>query len=102
VQHARHERERGEGMRMQKGVMFTAEAVYVLVIVFAALIVFLASIKMVEAPNYDALQAMAAMHDAGYAQASPPSDYDYKASGTCTTNAAQLKYYNSSGEVCLK
>ena len=89
-------------MHMQKGIMFTVEAVYVLVVVFAALVVFLASIKMVEAPNYDALQATAAMHDAGYAQASPPSDYDYNASGTCTTNAAALAYYNSTGEVCLK
>ena len=92
-------------MRMQKGVMFTAEAVFVLAIVFAALMVFIASIKMVEAPNYDAIQAMAAMHDAGYAQAAPPStDYIYENpdDGLCKTNAAMLQYYNASGEVCLK
>jgi len=79
--------------------MFTAEAAYVIVIVFAAVLIFLASLPQATVPNYDVPQTMKVAHDMGEARTtSPPTGYAVTGCDNKTT--VNLTYYDVG--VCMK
>lgn len=95
-----------------KGIAFTVEAVYVIVIVFTALVVMVTSLQQIDLPNYDSIQAMKVSHDMGEDRTnSAPNAYGVQAFSAdptvgpydCTGKAsARIGYYNNTQEVCMK
>lgn len=75
--------------------MFTIEAVYVILIVFSALIVLIASLQTVDVPNYDVVQAMKVSHDAGENMTTEgPPGFELAAPINCPTeDEVGLAYY---------
>ena len=83
---------------MQRGIVFTIEAAYVILIVFSAIIVLIGSMHTATAPNYDTIQAMKVAHDMGENRTADAPD-GYAHSG-CSHASATLSYYNT--EVCMR
>ena len=85
---------------MQRGIVFTIEAAYVILIVFSAIIVLIGSMHTATAPNYDTIQAMKVAHDMGENRtADAPSGFSTTKSD-CSHASATLSYYNT--EVCMR
>jgi len=86
---------------VQKGIIFSAEAIYIIVVVFAAILVFLAALPNTGTPDYDTVQTMKVMHDLGEAgTANPPPGYN---TTHCSgKSVARLPYYNESLGVCME
>jgi len=85
---------------VQRGVVFTIEAAYVILIVFSALIVLVGSMHTTTVPNYDTVQTMKVAHDMGENRtANPPPGFS-TTEADCSHAYASLSYYNI--EVCMK
>ncbi|MFC2174678.1 hypothetical protein ACFLQ2_02300 [archaeon] len=69
-------------------------------VVFAALIVFFASLPSVNVPSYDSVQAMKVIHDMGEEQTIKPPP-GYNTTGCEGKTTAMLDYYNETLEVCM-
>ena len=84
---------------MQRGIIFTVEAIYILAIVFFALFVFVTSLQVIDPPNYDIIQTMAVAHDFGKNVTNElPTGYF---EGPCPDKTSvNISYYNV--EVCFQ
>jgi len=83
---------------VQRGIVFTIEAAYVILIVFSAIFVLVGSMHTATVPNYDTIQTVKVAHDMGENRTtSPPSGY---ALSGCSHAYANLSYYNV--EVCMR
>ena len=87
---------------MQRGVVFTVEAVYAVGAVFALLLVFVSFMPITENPNYDIVATLKVAHDMGQENnTNPPTGFYNDTFGCGTNTTANLPYYDI-GEVCFQ
>ena len=85
---------------MQKGIIFTVEAIYIVAIVFVAVILLMSSLQAIESPNYDIIQTMKVAHDYGENKSAELPDGYMNESCLPNQTTVNISYYDV--EVCFQ
>lgn len=88
---------------MRKGIVFSVEAVYVVLAVFVVIIALFSFLRHIENPNYDVISSMKIAHDMGEDNTSkPPTGFNFSDCSYIAVNITYYEYEGISGGVCPK